>query len=413
MLVRAGFFSIQVLDDAVKVFGLKLVRWRGEEMRPFQAQPELQPAFVLNLDSHWYTLRRFGPVALDFHWFNLNSLLKRPEYVSNTLLAMTLQQAEAEGYSVFVVRALDDYNPLSSSPLPETNLDIVAATIPRLASYKSPSGGSPVQAGSSGHNQLKGRSLLSDSFGFEDEDMELQRALQASLAEGGFEDPGPVFAKGLAHEAAADLPDKAFSAFQASMARQRETLANARREQEEALRESVQNEVASGSVRRRQTAGEEEEEEMMRRALEESMAAAKGTTAAEEDNADPIDMDASLPTTPLHTALRDLPPPEHFGGPRMLDDEDAELQAALRASLENVPEGFTVPEVPLPVRIGSRMQPVEETLAAARTTTLPVVASAPVVTQSQESASSGPPSPVVSVDVDEMRRRRLERFNNK
>lgn len=96
---------------------VSLTRWRSEEMAPYQSHPECvsnlyrprisltylhraQFAFILNLDQHWYTLRRFGAVDHDDgHWFNLNSLLPRPEWVSRTYLGMALQQAETEGAS--------------------------------------------------------------------------------------------------------------------------------------------------------------------------------------------------------------------------------------------------------------------------------------------------------------------------
>jgi hypothetical protein len=54
-----GYFSVSVLETALEVWGLRLLRWRSEEMRPFQAKPEDQLAFVLNLDSHWFTIRGF------------------------------------------------------------------------------------------------------------------------------------------------------------------------------------------------------------------------------------------------------------------------------------------------------------------------------------------------------------------
>ena len=63
-----------------------------------------QLAFILNLEQHWFTLRRFGEakanVGLDDgngHWFNLNSFLSIPEWVGKLYLGMVLQQAEAEG----------------------------------------------------------------------------------------------------------------------------------------------------------------------------------------------------------------------------------------------------------------------------------------------------------------------------
>ena len=68
-----------------------------------------QAAFILNLAQHWLPLRRF---SLDPHapgakrrWYNMNSFLPgRPEWISPTYLRMVLEQAEKEGYSVFVVR---------------------------------------------------------------------------------------------------------------------------------------------------------------------------------------------------------------------------------------------------------------------------------------------------------------------
>jgi Ataxin-3 len=63
-----------------------------------------QLAFILNLDQHWFTLRRFGPARPNInddpgngHWFNLNSSLPSPEWVGKLYLGMVLQQAEADG----------------------------------------------------------------------------------------------------------------------------------------------------------------------------------------------------------------------------------------------------------------------------------------------------------------------------
>lgn len=64
-----------------------------------------QIAFILNLNEHWFTLRRFGapPKGVDDvnpgqgHWFNLNSFLQKPEWVGKLYLSMVLQQSEEEG----------------------------------------------------------------------------------------------------------------------------------------------------------------------------------------------------------------------------------------------------------------------------------------------------------------------------
>jgi len=58
-------------------------------------------AFICNLQEHWYTLRRFGD--LPSRWYNLNSLLSQPEWVSQTYLGMMLQSLQQSGYSIFVV----------------------------------------------------------------------------------------------------------------------------------------------------------------------------------------------------------------------------------------------------------------------------------------------------------------------
>ncbi|WVQ84709.1 hypothetical protein IAT38_006865 [Cryptococcus sp. DSM 104549] len=104
-----GFFSISVLERALQVWDLTLVRWRGEAMKPYQDHPEDQAAFILNLSSHWFALRRFAPTpphsAASKRWYNLNSFLPNgPEWISPTYLRMVLTQAEEEGYSVFVIR---------------------------------------------------------------------------------------------------------------------------------------------------------------------------------------------------------------------------------------------------------------------------------------------------------------------
>jgi ataxin-3 len=57
--VDAGYFSVSVLERALEVWGLSLLRWRSEAMREYQSKPEEQLGFVLNLESHWFTIRGF------------------------------------------------------------------------------------------------------------------------------------------------------------------------------------------------------------------------------------------------------------------------------------------------------------------------------------------------------------------
>jgi len=59
------------------------------------------PAFVLNLEQHWFTIRRIG----DTFW-NLDSMKKQPQAVSDFFLSAFLSQMRHEGYSIFVVQGI-------------------------------------------------------------------------------------------------------------------------------------------------------------------------------------------------------------------------------------------------------------------------------------------------------------------
>ncbi|POW17528.1 hypothetical protein PSTT_00441 [Puccinia striiformis] len=91
----SGFFSVQVIDDALHRLGLRIISWRSEEMKPMHDYPENQEAFILNHDLHWFTLRRFGQ-SVD-RWYNLNSMADdSPKWIGPTFLSMAIAQAEAE-----------------------------------------------------------------------------------------------------------------------------------------------------------------------------------------------------------------------------------------------------------------------------------------------------------------------------
>ncbi|KAL7418490.1 hypothetical protein Q5752_006948 [Cryptotrichosporon argae] len=149
-----GFFSISVLETALQVWDLTLVRWRGEAMRAYQDHPETQAAFILNLASHWFALRRFSPPGRPTlkRWYNLNSFLAAPEWISPTYLHLVLSQAEAEGYSVFVVRRASHGDGATGEGqgwadsgigvLPESQADLIAAELGEPAGR---SGAGPTQ----------------------------------------------------------------------------------------------------------------------------------------------------------------------------------------------------------------------------------------------------------------------------
>ncbi|KAH7339919.1 Josephin-domain-containing protein [Rhizoctonia solani] len=438
-----GYFSVQVLENALKnAFGLTLVRWRSEEMRPYQAVPDTQLAFVLNLEQHWFTIRRFGHPKRKGHWFNLNSFLESPEWVGNTYLGMVLQQAEKEGYSVFVVRPLDPSNP--EHMLPETEGDLIAETLD-AGDFEGQVQRISTTRTQTGPSAIAGPGPSSTSTGFENEDMQMQRALQASIAAGygggsiyDFpEEPtasssGPSAppirpsSLGLGYggdrgppsrrtpvSVADDPPTPQFEddPVAASAARARLRLEQMQREQAAAMNvlggvgglgggyEAVELDPAAAARRReaqdRVRRAREEEEEEVRRAMEESLKAHE-----QEDSGDDL---SRYNTPPI--------PGAHY------DDEDAELQAALKASLESH-TASTASRVPVPVPVRAPSAAASPAPAPSASTAKPAEDEDEDEDESDEEEEEQAPaasSPEVEAkaevaDPDEVRRRRLARF---
>ncbi|KAG8561850.1 hypothetical protein GDO81_015502 [Engystomops pustulosus] len=95
----SGFFSIQVISNALRVWGLELILFNSPEYQTLDIDPINERAFICNYKEHWFTVRKLGK-----QWFNLNSLLTGPELISDTYLALFLAQLQQEGYSIFVVK---------------------------------------------------------------------------------------------------------------------------------------------------------------------------------------------------------------------------------------------------------------------------------------------------------------------
>jgi len=61
--------------------------------------PLQEKGFICNLANHWFTIRK-----IEEDWFNLDSLLLSPQYLSSLYLSEFLFAIKNRGYSIFVVR---------------------------------------------------------------------------------------------------------------------------------------------------------------------------------------------------------------------------------------------------------------------------------------------------------------------
>lgn len=98
-----GYFSIQVISRALATFGLELIPLNSTDERALRARndPTTVQAFIFNMESHWFCVRRFHN-----HWFDLNSLLNKPRYMSSLYLTEYLRQMKDDGYSIFIVSGI-------------------------------------------------------------------------------------------------------------------------------------------------------------------------------------------------------------------------------------------------------------------------------------------------------------------
>jgi len=165
----------------------------------------------------------------------------------------------------------------------------------------------------------------------------------------------------------------------ASLARNRLIMERMRREQEMAFQDTVEDvDMEDVTRRRRET---QEEDEMLKRAIEESERLAKEVEERERQKNQDRQPQAggSSSGSPIQ-----IPSPL-MEGHRVYDDEDEELQAALRASLQDVPPGYQPP--PSPPR--SRRQPPTGLSLSRKQTLAPIMGTTDlptVITPALESA---------------------------
>ena len=90
---ETGNFSIEVLRTAMdKLCGVKLLH--SDSRRTTSTES----AFVINRHDHWLTCRKIGR-----DWYDLNSMLDKPEHIGEFKLDAYLSKLRQDGYTVFVV----------------------------------------------------------------------------------------------------------------------------------------------------------------------------------------------------------------------------------------------------------------------------------------------------------------------
>ncbi|WVQ72513.1 hypothetical protein IAR50_002070 [Cryptococcus sp. DSM 104548] len=413
----SGFFSISVLERALDVFDLAMVRWRGEAMKAYQEHPEEQVGFILNLASHWFPLRRFAPSpphsSATKRWYNLNSFLPNgPEWISPTYLRMVLTQAEQEGYSVFVIRKNSPENQDSGAEpvmgegtgwgdggigvLPECLADTMAVTL-----------GEPV--GRSG--PTSGRSGTIRSGGATGSDRTtVDPDVQPSA--GPSSPPAPARGSGrrrrqpdLSSDGIEDIDDPFAAPPPPSRSRQTSSRSHTVKGEDDifsnvhgVLQESSNN---HSSTRQEPISIDDSDEQ--------------------EDQDEELDDDFEM--LGAGGAGGYTGPTDFQQHARSYDDEDAALQAALKASMADVPQGWELPDMWKEGQAGTRSGTGSAPSMAAPADPAPAPAqqpaqpwsvrqdeAAPAQEQKDEVEDDDDDEPAEEVSPEEIRRRRLARF---
>ncbi|GMS78966.1 hypothetical protein PENTCL1PPCAC_1141, partial [Pristionchus entomophagus] len=94
----SGFFSVQVIAEALKTFKLELISILHPGVEEIKKEPLLARAFICNRSEHWFVIRKFGE-----QWFELNSCRTGAILHTNMYVSLFLAQLTNDGYSIFVI----------------------------------------------------------------------------------------------------------------------------------------------------------------------------------------------------------------------------------------------------------------------------------------------------------------------
>ena len=99
-----GNFGIQVLEKALKIYGVNLqLLKKRQAINYIEGGTNNVEALIFNSSTHWYSIRRINGI-----WFDLNSTNTSPgpEIISDFYLSAFIQGAEDIGYTNFLVKNL-------------------------------------------------------------------------------------------------------------------------------------------------------------------------------------------------------------------------------------------------------------------------------------------------------------------
>uniref|UniRef100_S4RHH9 ubiquitinyl hydrolase 1 n=1 Tax=Petromyzon marinus TaxID=7757 RepID=S4RHH9_PETMA len=188
----SGFFSIQVINSALGVWGLEMAPVNARHFQRSHIELLKEMAFICNYKEHWLTVRKLGN-----QWFNLNSLLSGPELISDTYLSLFLAQLQQEGYAIFAVRgsfpeceadqllrlmpAVQNERPRLLSELAASGSGRRAAESHSQAHPGGPSGAAESESTEERENLRRALEMSQQQMDEEDEQADLRRAIQLSM----------------------------------------------------------------------------------------------------------------------------------------------------------------------------------------------------------------------------------------
>ncbi len=105
----SGNFSVQVLSNALSQgYKMNLVNWNAESERDRDVLNE--QGLILNRMNHWLAIRKIKD-----KWWNLDSTLPHPQFISDFYLSSLIAQMRADGFTIFLVDGLKPIVTTSSS----------------------------------------------------------------------------------------------------------------------------------------------------------------------------------------------------------------------------------------------------------------------------------------------------------